>query len=243
MCTAFYSIRLLLLVFLTKTKTYRVILLNIHESHFPIFIPLFFLSIFSIFSGYMSADFFTGFGTDYWNNVIFIMPQNYFLYDIEFISFYKGLPLLFVFLGIGLAILCCTIFNKWFYTFKTSTKFNAIYNFLVKKWYFDRLYNDLIGQKLLMFSYFFAYKNLDRGFIEIFGPTSVTNILYNTTMMAKDIQSGYIYHYINFFLMGLALIILFVVGFNIMLTKIIFILNLIIMLAMSESIQEYISKY
>jgi NADH-ubiquinone oxidoreductase chain 5 len=243
MCTAFYSIRLLLLVFLTKTKTYRIVLLNIHEGHFAIFIPLFFLAIFSIFSGYMSADFFTGFGTDYWNNVIFILPQNYFLYDIEFISFYKGLPLLFVFLGIIIAVLCCTFFNKMFYNFKTTTSFKVIYNFLIKKWYFDRLYNEIIGQQLLMFSYFFAYKNLDRGFIELFGPTSVTDILYNTTMFVKNVQSGYIYHYVNFFILGLFCIILFVIGFSVILTKIIFILNLIFMLLLSESVIDYLTKY
>jgi len=209
MCTAFYSTRLLFLVFLAKTKIYRVVMLNIHESHFAIFIPLFFLAIFSIFSGFLSADFFIGFGTDYWNNVIFIIPQNYFLYDIEFISFYKGLPLIFVFLGIFGAILCCSIFNKFFYMLKTTTRFKKIYNFLIKKWYFDRLYNELVGQPLLMFSYFFAYKNLDRGFVEIFGPTSITNILYNTTMSVKNSQSGYMYHYIYFFFLALIIIVLF----------------------------------
>lgn len=243
MCTAFYSIRLLLLVFLAKTKTYRVVLLNIHESNFGIFIPLFFLAIFSIFSGYMSADFFTGFGTDYWNNVIFILPQNYFLYDIEFIEFYKGLPLLFVFIGIVLAIICVSILNKLFYSLKISTPFKMVYNFLVKKWYFDRLYNELIGQRLLMFSYFFAYKNLDRGIVEIFGPTSVTNILYNGTMLVKNIQSGYIYHYINYFILGILAIILSVIFFSVFVSKLGFILNLMFMLVLSESIVDYIGKF
>ena len=243
MCTAFYSTRLLLLVFLTKTKTYRIVLLNIHEGHFALFIPLFFLTVFSIFAGFMSMDFFTGFGTDYWNNVIFIIPQNYFLYDIEFIDFYKGLPLLFVCFGVIIAIICCSILNKMFYTLKTTTVFKSIYNFLIKKWYFDRLYNELVGQPLLMFSYFFAYKNLDRGFIEIFGPTSITDILYNGTMFVKDIQSGYIYHYVNFFILGLLSILLFVVGFSFFFTKIIFILNLIVMLILSESVVDYLTKY
>lgn len=243
MCTAFYSTRLLLLVFLAKTKTYRVVLLNIHEGHFALFIPLFFLAVFSIFSGFLSMDFFTGFGTDYWNNVIFILPQNYFLYDIEFIDFYKGLPLLFVCLGVLMAIVCCSILNKLFYNIKTKTAFKSIYNFLIKKWYFDRLYNELVGQQLLMFSFFFAYKNLDRGFIEIFGPTSITDILYKGTIFIKDLQSGYIYHYVNFFILGLLSILLFVVGFSLFLTKIIFILNLIVMLILSESVVDYLTKY
>ena len=243
MCTAFYSIRLLLLVFLTKTKIYRTVLLNIHEGHFGLFIPLFCLAVFSIFSGYLSADFFTGFGTKYWNNVIFILPENYFLYDIEFIDFYKGIPLIFVFLGIILAILCCSIFNKMFYFFKTTTHFKIIYNFLIKKWYFDRLYNELIGQKLLMFSYFFAYKHLDRGLVEIFGPTSITNILYKSTMLFKDIQSGYIYHYINFFILGFFGISLFVIFFNILINKLIFLLSLLFMLVLSKSATEYTIRF
>jgi len=243
MCTAFYSIRLLLLVFLTNTRIYRIVMLNIHEGHFGIFVPLFCLAIFSIFSGYMSADFFTGFGTDYWNNVIFIIPQNYFLYDIEFIEFYKGLPLIFVFIGVIGAILCCSIFNKLFYKFKLNTKFRLVYNFLSKKWYFDRIYNELIGQKLLNFSYYFAYKNLDRGFIEMFGPTSITNILYSGTMLFKDIQSGYLYHYLNLFIFGVCGLILFTLFFSIFINKLVYLLIVVCMLALSESAHFYLTEF
>lgn len=243
LCTAFYSIRLILLVFLTNTRIYKIIMLNIHESHFGIFIPLFCLAIFSIFSGYMSVDFLTGFGTDYWNNVIFIQPQNYFLYDIEFIEFYKGLPILFVLLGILSAVCCCLIFNKLFYQLKLNTKFRILYTFLSKKWYFDRIYNEFIGQNLLTFSYSFAYKNLDRGFIELFGPTSITNILYNGTMLFKDIQSGYIYHYINLFIFGIFSLILFVTFFSIFINKLVFVLIILCMLTLAESTYFYLTEF
>ena len=208
LCTAFYSARLLFLVFLAKIKIYRVVTLNIHESHFAIIIPLLILAIFSIFSGLATTDLFSGFGTFYWNSVIFILPKNYFLYDIDFIFFYKGLPLLFVSVGLLVAFLVCTSLNKIIYKLKIATWFNFFYNFLIKKWYFDRLYNELIGQPLLIFSYFFTYKNLDRGFIEIFGPSLANRVLYLITKRISILQSGYIYHCLTFFFYGLLSIIL-----------------------------------
>ena len=51
--------------------------------------PLFILSILSIFVGFLTKDLFIGFGTNFWGSSIFILPQNYMLYEIEFIDINK----------------------------------------------------------------------------------------------------------------------------------------------------------
>lgn len=64
-CTAFYSIRLLFLVFLTEPNGHKNILLNAHESTWRMNLPLFILSFLSIFVGFLCKDLFIGFGSHF----------------------------------------------------------------------------------------------------------------------------------------------------------------------------------
>jgi len=113
-CTAFYSIRLLFLVFLAEPNGNRASILNAHEGSWRMTLPLFILSIFSIFIGYMTQDLFIGFGTNFWGASIFVLPQNYTLSDIEFINlFYKLLPLVLTILGFISAYALYSFFFKF----------------------------------------------------------------------------------------------------------------------------------
>jgi len=92
--TAFYSTRVLFLVFLSNPNGNKNVLINVHEGTWKITFPLFVLCLMSIFIGYMSKDLFIGFGTSFWGSSIFVLPYNYLLSDIEFINiFFKLLPL------------------------------------------------------------------------------------------------------------------------------------------------------
>jgi len=63
-------------------------------------LPLFFLSFLSVFIGFLSKDLLIGFGTDFWASSIWVLPSNYLLLDVEFISTgYKILPLMFTAAG------------------------------------------------------------------------------------------------------------------------------------------------
>ena len=66
-CTAFYSTRLLFLVFLSNSNGYRVPVLNAHEGNINITLPLFVLSFFSLCIGFLSKELFIGFGTNLWH--------------------------------------------------------------------------------------------------------------------------------------------------------------------------------
>jgi NADH-ubiquinone oxidoreductase chain 5 len=237
--TAFYSTRLLVLVFLKNTNLYKTLVISIHESNIPIFLPLLFLTFCSIFAGYLSLEFFIGFGTDFWNNVILLLPFNFYIYDIEFIKFYKLLPILAVSSGVGLAIYLLLINKSFLYELKVLTKFKILYNFLIKKWYFDRIFNEHIGQKGLLLGYSLSYVHIDRGLIEQFGPTSIATSLQKISKESNEIQSGFLYHYLNIIILFLIVIVLLVLAISFFLQKFIFLICLSILVASSTSILNF----
>jgi len=211
-CTAFYSTRLLFLVFLAEPNGNRVAILNAHEGSWRMTFPLFLLSILSISIGFFTKEFFIGFGTNFWGSSIFILPKNYLLVDIEFIDlFYKQLPLMVTIFGVTLALFIYTFNLDKYYSLKKSSSFKVFYNFLSRKWYFDRLYNQLITQNVLYYSYYYTYKDIDRGFIEVFGPSGIINSVNFSHSFIKNFQTGNIFHYLFSFLFSICLLLLFIV--------------------------------
>ena len=206
--TAFYSVRLLFLVFLAEPNGNRNVILNAHEGSWRMGFPLFILSLLSISIGFLTRDLFIGFGTNFWNSAIFVLPENYALSDIEFISlFHKLLPLIISISGASFAYFLYSFGLTGFYKIKKSKNFKLFYNFLNKKWYFDRAYNQVIGQSSLQLGYHFTYKDIDRGIIEIFGPSGIINSIRSTFNTIKELQTGYIYHYLFLFFVSTVLIV------------------------------------
>jgi proton-translocating NADH-quinone oxidoreductase chain L len=207
-CTAFYSIRLLFLVFLSEPNGNRTVIINAHEGSWRIVFPLFLLSFFSISIGYLTHDFFIGFGTNFWGESVFILISNYSLVDVEFVNlFYKLLPLIVTILGALFAYSIYSFNLKRYFRLKSTKFFKKFYSFFNKKWYFDRIYNEIITQKVLDLSYFHTYKYIDRGVLELFGPSGIINIINLNTKSVLYFQSGYISHYLFMFFLTLLFII------------------------------------
>jgi NADH-ubiquinone oxidoreductase chain 5 len=82
--TAFYSFRLISLVFLTVPNGPKNSYLNSHEANLAIIVPLFVLALFSIFFGFVFSDLFVGMGSDFFQNSIFMHPKNISLIEAEF---------------------------------------------------------------------------------------------------------------------------------------------------------------
>jgi len=230
--TAFYSIRLLFLVFLAEPNGNRAVIVNAHEGSWRIGFPLFILSILSISIGFLTRDLFIGFGTDFWGSAIFVLPENYTLSDIEFIDiFYKLLPLIFSISGASFAYFLFCFNLSSFYKIKQTKNFKLIYNFLNRKWYFDRVYNQFFGQNSLSLGYHHTYKDIDRGIIEVFGPFGITQGIKDMSTNIKQIQTGFLYHYLFLFLVFIVLFVFMVVVFsmpNIIFSSFLFLFFLII---------------
>ena len=194
------------MVFLNNTNGNKTVILNAHEGAWKMSLPLFLLSFFSIFIGFLTKDLFIGFGTDFWNDSIYILPENYILCDIEFMHIsYKLLPLIFTMFGIIGAIFLYGFNLEYYLKLKKNSSFKSFYNFFNKKWYFDRFYNQIVSQNFLSYSYYFSYKDIDRGFLEIFGPFKLTKTIEQFIFLIKSFQSGNIFHYLFIFLIFILL--------------------------------------
>nr|WCH57984.1 NADH dehydrogenase subunit 5 [Calliblepharis sp.] len=197
--TAFYSFRLIYIIFLNSNNTSRVMLNNIHEPSTLMLLPLILLAIGSLFFGFFTQDLFIGLGSDFWRGSLFILPDhNFFIESENSPIFVKWLPFFFSFLGIFLASLLNTI--KYF----KLTNFNFFLLYLVnKKWFFDILYNRFFVTSILNFGYLISFKILDRGFIELAGPFGFTKLIPIWSSLIFKIQSGQLTHYIFFIIFGL----------------------------------------
>ena len=104
--TAFYSFRLISLVFLTVPNGQKESYLNSHESKIAVIIPLLILAVSSIFFGFIFSDLFVGIGTDFFANSIFIHPNNISIVEAEFSlnPIIKLLPAILSLFGAALAI-------------------------------------------------------------------------------------------------------------------------------------------
>lgn len=202
--TAFYSTRLIFFTFLSETNAYKNVIIHAHDAPFKMALPLSILALGSIFIGYLTKDMFIGLGSHFWNNAIYVHPHNIQMIDAEFLpTFLKLLPVIFSMFGLLLAFVLYQFNFKFFYELKTSNIGLYFYNFLNKKWYFDKVYYELINQNLLKISYNVTYKLVDKGIIEFFGPYGLLFIFSNWSNKIIRIQTGFIFHYSLLIFLGL----------------------------------------
>ncbi len=201
--TAFYSTRLLALVFYIKPNGSAIIYKKAHDAPKFIIISLSLLTIFSIFTGYLTKDILVGLGTDFWTSSIFILQKHQLQIDSEFIPYYlKQIPVLFSFSGMWL--------GYWLYVNKIDFLFNMkqikqvqfLIEFFSKKWFFDILYNWFGARVFLNFGYKISFKTLDRGLFELFGTLGISRSLSQLAIKFSHLQSGYIYHYALIIVLG-----------------------------------------
>nr|YP_009317641.1 NADH dehydrogenase subunit 5 [Pterocladiella musciformis]AOX49093.1 NADH dehydrogenase subunit 5 [Pterocladiella musciformis] len=199
--TSFYSFRLIYLAFLNNSNSSKKVLTSVHESNLLMLIPLLILAVGSIFIGYLTKDFFIGFGTNFWNSSIFILPYNANFIESEFLEVQiKWLPFLLSTFGIILA----TIINLSRFYILINWNFHNFFAFLInKKWFWDFIYSRFFIYPILTFGYNITLKNLDRGFIELAGPYGVMNFIPTWANLIKKLQTGQITHYIFFMILGL----------------------------------------
>ncbi len=206
--TAYYSFRLIFLTFIAPTGAFRTTVEHTHDAPPLMAFTLILLALGSIFLGYVGKDMMIGVGTDFWGNSLFVLPRNLVLLESEYIpQTQKLLPLFATFIGIILAY----FFNykegfiQRGYQFKTGFIGRKLYTMLNKRWFFDKIYNDFVGEKALDFGYATSWKRLDKGCFEVIGPYGVAQIFPLWSRHISRLQSGVIYHYAVVMLLGLTL--------------------------------------
>jgi len=207
--TAFYSVRLLILTFFGSTNAYKQVINKAHDAPSLIAVPLFVLSILSIFVGYFFRDMAVGLGSDFWENALALSYSNNYLMDAEFLPFIvKLLPLICAGLGVLLATYIYNWLTKYLNSLIFKDFFRNIYVFLNKKWFMDKLYSEIIYQKVLFLSYNPFYAIFDKGIFNVLGPRVLNNTLEKLSTNVAEMQTGFFYHYALIFLLSITLLII-----------------------------------
>ena len=175
--TAFYSIRLIYLTFVTNTNSKKQIWVEVSESTqiWGVVLSLFFLSLGSIFIGYLTKEIIV------LNTIPPIISNSV-----------KITPLVFSVCG---AISAFVFYNTLAYSWIKSLYFHIIYTFLNSAWQFNFIYNHFIIKNIWKLGHLITYKIIDRGLLEVVGPTGVLNLLIRITQNISNLQSGMIFNY------------------------------------------------
>ena len=203
--TAFYSWRLLFMTFHGEPRADEKTMAHVHESPKVMILPLFVLAIGALFSGYVAYDYFVGAkAAEFWGDAILILDHHKALENAHHVpAWVKFSPIVVGVLGIGLAYLL--YIQNTDITGKIAEKFHAIYQFLLKKWYFDELYEFLFVRPSFALGHGF-WRVVDRMIIDGLGPDGISNTVRLAAKRVAALQSGYLYHYAFAMLIGVVVI-------------------------------------
>jgi NADH-ubiquinone oxidoreductase chain 5 len=110
-CTSFYSFRLIFLVFINSSNSFKYYIEHAHEATTKMINALILLGLASLFFGFLLRDLFIGLGSLFFNST-FSTSFTFFMIDAEFLPvFFKNLPLIFTIFGAFLALILIHCFN------------------------------------------------------------------------------------------------------------------------------------
>ena len=203
--TAVYSWRLIFKTFHGEYNNKDIKIEDTHESPLVILIPLFILSIGAIFAGYFFKGLFIGSENLFWaDSIMFLEPLSI-----------EHPPIWFLLLTPCLVLISIPIAYYLFVQNKHLPEAIAslnkpLYKFLVKKWYFDELY-EVIFVKSLKKLGLFLWKFCDVKIIDGFGPDGISSFIKKCSIKATKFQSGFIYQYAFVMLLGFSALLTFLI--------------------------------
>ena len=194
--TAFYSVRLISLTFMTYPNANKSVYLNTHDAPTIVMIPLIILSLLAIFFGYVGKDLFVGMGSDFFSMSLFTFPSNISLIEAEFglSQIIKLLPAIGTILGASLALYLYHVQYVFTIGLTDSKMGQTLYRFFNGKYYVDVVYNYFIIFKSLNLGYTIS-KVVDQGFIELTGPYGISSSLSSASSHIAKLDTGYLPHY------------------------------------------------
>ena len=204
--TAIYSWRLIFKTFHGKYRNKKNSFTSVHESPLIMLLPSSLLAIGAILTGILFKETFIGLNSpQFWGESIL------FLQSIQ----YQHPPILLLIITPTIVVLAIPVA---YYLFIRNEKIlqnfilknQALYNFLINKWYFDELYNFIFVEPLKKIGLFF-WKNGDINIIDRYGPDGLSKLVKNISDKAVHFQSGYLYHYAFIMLIGFSILLTFLI--------------------------------
>ena len=205
--TSIYSWRLMFKTFHGEYNNKKIKIEETHESPLVMLIPLVFLSIGAIFSGFFFKDLFIGYDSvnNFWqDSIFFLKPLST-----------EHPPFWFLLLTPILVILSIPFS---YYLFIKNKKLpeqianvnKPLYQFLLNKWYFDELYDALFVRPSKRMG-LYLWKFIDVKIIDGFGPDGLSSFIKKCSLKANKFQSGFIYQYAFVMLLGFSALLTFLI--------------------------------
>ncbi len=204
--TSIYSWRLFFKTFHGSYNNKKISIDDTHESPITMLMPLIFLSVGAIFSGYFFKNTFIGHHSyDFWQSSIF------FLNEIQ----HDSIPLWFLLITPVLVLITIPLS---FYLYISNPKAlenikntNApLYNFLLNKWFIDELYEKIFVSPAKKIGSLF-WKKGDLGIIDRFGPDGISKLVKIISNKTARFQTGFIYDYAFVMLLGLSILLTYLI--------------------------------
>lgn len=177
--TAFYSVRLIYLTFITNTNVNKGIFRGVDESSSNITFPLLLLGFGSIFVGYLAKEVVL-------SNTIGPVVTN----------FIKITPFVLSLLGMFFAFIVYSsgVVFKWG-VFRKFEGQRVLYTFFNSAWQFNYIINNFFVNYIWKFGHLITYRIIDRGVLEIIGPRGASQVLIRSTQRVSNLQSGTVFNY------------------------------------------------
>ena len=203
--TSFYSWRLVFLTFHGHPHDHHHYD-HAHESPLVMTIPLAVLSVGAVIAGFVCYNLFVGHDVEhFFRSSIFMGPDNHILHAMHEVPGWAAyMPTVMMVLGFVVAY--------WFYMVDRrvpaalAKSQDALYQFLLNKWYIDELYNFLFVRPALCLGRI-LWKKGDGAIIDGLGPNGISARVLDVTGQLVRLQTGYLYHYAFVMLVGVAAII------------------------------------
>jgi NADH-quinone oxidoreductase subunit L len=201
--TAFYSWRLIFVVFHGPVRADHHAYDHVHEPGPTMTVPLAFLALAALVTGFAFAPFFIGDGmVGFFRDSVFSADGHRILEEMHHVPVWvSAAPTVMMLAGFLVA--------WWFYIHNPSLprelarRYDALYRFLLNKWYFDELY-DFLFVRPAMWLGRTLWKRGDGWLIDGFGPDGVSARVLDVTRNVVRLQTGYLYHYAFVMLIGVA---------------------------------------
>ena len=204
--TSIYSWRLFFKAFHGPYNNRKIPINETHESPLVMLIPLVFLGLGAIFSGYIFKSTFIGhYSSEFWQDSIF------FLNEIK----HDAIPLWFLLITPVLVLISIPV-SFYFYILKPKVLEDfkntnlPLYNFLLNKWYIDELYEKVFVNPAKKIGSFF-WKKGDVGIIDKFGPDGISKLVKIISNKTGRLQTGFIYDYAFVMLLGLSILLTYLI--------------------------------
>nr|YP_010289347.1 NADH dehydrogenase subunit 5 [Erythropodium caribaeorum]UKP87618.1 NADH dehydrogenase subunit 5 [Erythropodium caribaeorum] len=178
--TAFYSFRLIYLSFVSKPNLTRTSTAHLQEADWNLLGPLLVLGVGSIIVGYIAK------------NMVFASGIRPLLPVPTIVSL---VPVIMSVTGILLVFIRPYIKSR-------GSRFLL---FLFYAWEFNQIANYYLGSPVWKFGHIVSYRTIDRGILEILGPTGIAQFMINRTQQLSNLQSGLLFNYVLVILVGIAI--------------------------------------